>query len=381
MMKIEKEIALKYLRPSSGGRAVTVMAIISIIGIAMGVAALLVSYSIAGGFKEAYEKAILNFNSHVILMSPQEIEDYDAVVKKVREFAPDEVKEVNPFLWREGLLIYNGKIRGIVLKGTTHPVPSIMIGSFLAKEMGISDGDTVKIMFPAGREDETGNFTEFSVAGVFESGMYEFDSQFALMGIKELQDIFNAENVVSGIEIKLNDPETAPAFARRLEGVLDYPIYATDWQEMNAYLFQAMRLEKLGFIIIMGTFVVVAAFNIIGTIVLRILYKSSDISIMRALGMRARSVTKVFTAQGLAIGTVGTLAGVGAAAILLWSIKRFNWIDIPEEIYLIKTLPVCISWTAGILIAAFSILVSYVTSVIASAKAAELPIVKGLHRP
>lgn len=481
-MSVARNIAWKYLRFFRGSRSVMAMTIISIIGIAIGVATLTVTVSIANGFRTEYRKAILDFSAHVVLLSTEEISDEKEVMRKLDGYKVDNqeaaewksseylidllkvleyisikiddfyfaiqyndkipitlysllnkihpknlsqsayakglypkslvnkivevlkisgkgIVGVNPFLYREGLMIHEGQIRGIVIKGVdpnglkaisnmtvsfsgNEGNKEVILGSFLAAEMNLKKGDKVRLMLPE-HWKETGpeGFEEFDVAGIFESGMYDFDSQFALMDLRTAQKIFDAENRITGVEIKLDDWRKSPLFALRLEENFKYPIYASDWMELNRSLFEAVKLEKLMFIIIMGALVIVAAFNIIGTVMLRILYKTSDISILKALGTPNSIIKRIFVLQGIYVGVVGTFIGIIFSLIFIWSVTEFKWVKIPAEIYLIKTLPVCISWPACVMIAAFSILVCWFTSRVASNKILELSIVKGLHRP
>lgn len=475
------KITFRYLRLFKGPRAVTAMTIIAILGIAIGVATMIVTYSVANGFGNAYKKSILDFSAHAALLSTDEIKDaanitaqlskyystkesrakwadsaaIRAMIKPVRSLwiklklhhldalysepsglgkylnainpaaytdrmfsrgwypkalikhltdtlalSENGIVGVSPFIYREGLLISRGQIRGVVIKGVnpeglqkvsnmkvTLPVSTgkesyMVVGSYLARELGLKEGDNVKIMLP---EDWNaageGRFREFTVAGTFESGMYDFDSQFVLLDLKKAQEIFNRPDTVSGIEIKLDDSDKTVAFGLKLERDFEYPLYTANWQELNKSLFDAVKLEKIMFAIIMGALVIVAAFNIIGTVMLRVLYKTSDIAILRALGMRATWLQRIFVFQGLLVGGLGTFLGLAAAVIVIWLVGTHGLIKIPEEIYLVGTLPVCFSWNAGVLISAFSLFVCWVTSVLASKRIFGLSIVRGLHRP
>jgi len=476
-MSTTSNIAWRYIRSSSSSKAVLAMTIISILGIAIGVATLTVTLSVAGGFGDAYRKSITDFSAHVVLLSTGEIEDYQKKLGELKKFEVSEAEKeewkkseltvsllrfikslwvkfdfhymnitfdhpdawysalldwvhpanvssymyvhnlypkglisriskllelsqrgivaVNPFIYREGLVVFNGQIRGIIIKGVEPTgfkkvnnvdaqVPegeNISLGLQLANELGVKKGDSIRIMLPEHWEDgRAGRFKELVVTDTFETGMYDFDSQFALLNLDAAQKIFNAPNKVSGIEIKLDDWEKSRAVSNRMEREFIYPFYVTNWQELNRSLFEAVKLEKIMFIIIMGALVIVAAFNIIGTVMLRILYKTSDISIFRALGMDVHRIKKVFISQGLIVGAFGTAIGIIIALILIWSIQEFGWIEIPSEIYLLKTLPVCISKTACVMIAAFSLIVCWLTSVMAARKVTQLPLIKGLHR-
>lgn len=399
-MTYTMKIAARYMRSGSSSKAVRAMTIISIVGIAIGVATLIITLSFADGFGKEYQRVITDFNAHVMLLSGGEIPGAGAVLKKL-ETVSDDITGIYPFLYREGLLIDKGEIRGIVLKGTNEDflknlfvdgksffghgekgMEGVVIGKFLAQELNIRPHDKIKVMLPTQWDKNTkGNFKEFVVNGIFESGMYDFDSQFLLMDLKDSQKIFNVQDIVTGVEIKLNDWRKSKQVAGALDAEFPYPMYSANFEELNKSLFDAVKLERMMFIIIMGAIVVVAAFNVIGTVMLKILYKTSDIAIFRALGMRMSDLKRVFVMQGVATGLVGTGIGVLSAVLLIWSVERFGWLKIPPEIYLLKTLPVCISWSSSVIISAFSLCVCYLTSKLASKKVLDLPIIRGLHRP
>jgi len=385
-MSVVREITCKFLSLKKAPRSIAAMTVISIIGIAIGVATLTVTYSVANGFSKAYREAIMGFTSHVVLLSIGEIEDYQDAIENLEKYK-DEISSINPFIYREGLLIHNGKIRGVMVKGGKSvrndelQGSGTLLGSDIARELKISKGDKIRLMLPEHWQNKKGaRFAELKVDDTFSSGMYDFDSQFLLLDLEHAQKLFNAENKITGIEIKLKDAEKTDEFVAKIEDEFIYPFYASTWKELNRSLFDAIKLEKIMFVIIMGTLVIVAAFNIIGTVMLRILYKTTDISVLRALGMKKRALEKVFTWQGVAVGAFGTLIGLIISFIIIWSIIKFEWISVPEEIYLIKTLPVCISLKACVMISAFSILVSYITSMLASKRVTEVPVTKGLHR-
>lgn len=308
----------------------------------------------------------------------------------------------SPFIYREALLVHNEQIRGILIKGVNPSKfeklsgikidreildekntqeNSVYLGSELVLELGVKEGDTIKIMMPGKySSDEAGKFLDMNVGGIFNSGMYDFDSQFVLMDIVLAQKLFNMQGKITGLEIKLDDWSKSKRFAYDLENTLLFPYYATSWEDINKSLFQAVKLEKIMFIIIMGSLIIVAAFNIIGTIMLRILYKISDISILRALGINIHNLEKIFVCQGVVVGAIGLLLGLIVSILFIWSLQEYNWIRIPYDIYLLKTLPVCISWLACVLVSIFTLFICWLTAVIASRKILHLPIIKGLNR-
>jgi len=389
-MGLSTKIAARYLCGSSTGKTIKIITLISILGIMLSVASLVTSYSIAGGFKDAYERSILSFNSHIILSAPTEISNYAAVIEKVKNALGDELENASPFLWRETLIVAGKEVRGVVFKGSPNEYikrvsgitlkdGEVVIGSSIADEAGIKIGDTVRVLVSVsnGAPQE---FKELVVAGFFDSGMYEFDSQFVLMEIDSERRLFGAGDIASGIELRLRHPNRSESASNALMEVLDYPIQATSWEEINKDLVKAMKLEKLGFSIIMGLFIIVASFNIMGTTVMHILQKATDISILRAIGMPGRDIRLVFLYQGLLIGMCGVLSGILVSSAIVWSIQKFKWIKIPKEVYLLSSLPVSFSWKVTIAVFIFGVFVCFLASLVSSKRVLELPITKELHR-
>jgi len=330
-----------------------------------------------------------------------------------------------PFLYREGLIISGGIIKGVVIKGvdwktvrdvnqmsiqlpqgvsleealsTDDKIPKIILGKALAQRIGIStapsplrQGDggqaregtegwgdkKVTLMVPkTGREK---NFISVVVSGIFESGLYDYDSQFALMSIEETRRVFEAGPIrATGIEIKLDDPQKAKAVADIINDELGAPYQTLTWGELNRDLFEALLLEKLVFSIIMGILVVVAAFNIIGVLVLLISYRAHEVAILKALGMPTNALRKIFTRGGVATGLVGTITGLAVGLALASSLKHYQFIRLEPEIYFLSSLPIDISWSICGMILLFSLLMCYVTSRMAAKRLAQLPISEAL---
>jgi lipoprotein-releasing system permease protein len=229
-------------------------------------------------------------------------------------------------------------------------------------------------------EMKKGNqFVTARVAGTFESGLYDYDSQFALMNINDTQKIFETGSIVAtGIEIKLVDPVMADAVAYRINSDLPASYQAITWGELNRDLFEALSLERLVFSIIMGTLVIVAAFNIIGVLVLLICYRAHEVAILKALGLRRRTLEKIFARGGFSTGVIGTLIGLIAGLGICFALKHYHFIRLAPEVYFLKTLPIDISWAICGIIGLFSVLMCWGTSRIAARRLADLPISENL---
>lgn len=312
------------------------------------------------------------------------------------------VTGITPFLYREGLIISKGIIKGVVIKGiepsTIREVnlmrmelkdgrtvadvlapdaanPRILLGKALYERLG--GPDTIRLMVP---EMKKGNqFVTAKVAGTFESGLYDYDSQFALMNMDDTQKIFETGQVkATGVEIKLDDPGKADAIAYRINSDLPASYQAITWGELNRDLFEALSIEKLVFSIIMGILVIVAAFNIIGVLVLLICYRAHEVAILKALGLKRETLQRIFTRGGLSTGLVGTLTGITAGIAVSFALKHFQFIKLAPEVYFLKTLPIDISWAICGIIGLFSVLMCWGTSRIAAKRLASLPINENL---
>lgn len=320
------------------------------------------------------------------------------------------VTGITPFLYREGLLISKGMIKGVVIKGidpatirqvnqmqiflpaheslkeALNPAskePQVVLGRALARNMGLlSDDGTLsrpKITLMAPTERNEKKFITAVITGTFESGLYDYDSNFALMNIKEAGKIFEVPKIAAtGIEIKLDDPGKAPAIADRINEGLGAAYQAITWNELNRELFKALALEKLTFSIIMGILVIVAAFNIIGVLILLIYHRTHEVAVLKALGMRNNTLQKIFIRGGIATGVIGTSTGLLLGLIVSWILKKFDLIRLSPEVYFLSTLPIDFSWTICGMIAVFSLFMCFITSWIASKKLIDLQISEAL---
>lgn len=328
---------------------------------------------------------------------------------------------VTPFLYREGLIIANGAIKGVVVKGvdpktvrdvnqmkmqfgpgetiddalkSDAKVPRMILGKALAERIGLSNlpssespgsvrqdkgafDATINLMVPKTHKEK--QFVQVKVSGIFESGLYDYDSQFALMAIDDVRRVFGTGDIkATGIELKLDDPGKANAVADRINEELAAPYQALTWSELNRDLFEALSLEKLVFSIIMGILVVVAAFNIIGVLVLLISFRAPEVAILKALGMRTGVLRKIFTRGGIVTGLMGTGAGLMLGIAMAFALKHYHWVRLEPEVYFLSTLPIDISWVICGMIALFSMLMCFVTSRMAAKRLSKIPIVEAL---
>ena len=316
----------------------------------------------------------------------------------------------NVFLYREALIIGSGSIKGVVVKGIEpgkigsvggmkvdlfsdavkveervrrlkENVIPVLMGRTLATSIGIGDVQgTVRMLIP--REDAgsaTEKFEDVEVVGTFESGMHDYDSQFVLMNIDDARNIFGAGNkTVTGIELRVTDPDLAELVAGAAERILGPRYRAITWQELNADLIAAVKLEKLVTSLIMAIMLLVAALNIIAALVLTTIHRMREIAVLKALGLSDKRIERLFVRGGLDVGMSGVVAGLvlGLAASII--IKKFKVIPLEAEIYLVDSLPIDISWLICGIITLFCAVAIYLTSRIAASRLATVPPAEGL---
>lgn len=317
----------------------------------------------------------------------------------------------NVFLYREALIIGSGGIKGVVIKGIEpgrdgstggmkiellegvsrkeemmkrargKDVP-VIVGRALAGSMGIEGSPKkVRMLIPKAEGNGGERFKDVVVVGTFESGMYDYDAQFVLMNIGDARELFGAEgDTVTGIELRLDDPERSEQVARAAERVLGPRFRAVTWQELNSDLLAAVKLEKLVITLIMGIMLIVAALNIIGALVLTMLHRMREISVLKALGLDERRIARLFTRGGMMVGMRGVMAGLVVGLGLALLLGNYRIIPLEAEIYLVDSLPIDISWLICGIITLFCAGTIYITSRVAAKRLARVPPAEGLAR-
>lgn len=367
MNSVEWSLATRFLLSRRRERFLSVASVVAILGMAFGVGSLLVALSVISGFQREYKKAILGFNSHLILMSGDEIGEPAEVAEKVfRSVSPPAIKGWTPFIYREGMAVSGAKVKGIVLKGVdfgkysnlsrmrinlweegspSNPdrLPSVLLGKDLAATLAPKDR-IIRILFPQGPRPERGNVRRFFVTGTFESGLYEYDSSFAFLSLPEAERFFQTGGRVSGLEIWLDDPDKAESWAEALRRDFDFPYVIMTWRELNEGVFRALEVEKAVFSLLMTVLIAVASLNTLGTLMMLIIEKRREVAILRAQGLSWRRLRKLFLFDGLLIGFLGVALGVIVGLGALFFIERWQPIRLEAEIYFVSQVPVAYLW-------------------------------------
>jgi lipoprotein-releasing system permease protein len=260
------------------------------------------------------------------------------------------------------------------LEKPTGPRPGIIIGEDLARKLGVSIGETVTMVNPLGEETAMGmvpKMKQFELVGLFDAGMYDYNTGFAYIALPDAQKFFEMPGRVSGVQVRVDDIYHADRIASAIQSVAGYPFYTRNWMEMNKNFFSALLLEKIGMSLILVVIIIVASFNIIGTLTMLVMEKSREIAILKSMGSPARSIMKIFMFSGLAIGGVGTAVGtfIGYGAVTL--IIRTNIISLPKDVYQVSHLPLSISGLDVLFIALTALVISFLATLYPSWQAAK----------
>lgn len=376
MRGLELSIAWRYLRSRRGSRLLSLISVIAIGGVLVGVSALIVIMGVMNGLQRDLRDKIL-IGSPDLRVLPYGLDMRMTQWTTVR----DEVLKVPgvtaaaPFVSTQGMLFKLGstyrkgaQIMGIeaaapnvadVTSIRTHAIlgdftfkrddvslPGAVLGKSLASNLGAFPGDTLLMLGDGGIEmnASTGaiipRFDSVVVSGVFETGMYEYDDGYAYLDLRTAQRFATLGNDVTGIEVRTNDRWNASRIADTIRATLKSPVRATDWQEQNQQLFQALKLEKLGMGVILLLIFIIAAFNIVSTLTMVVVDKTREIGILRAMGMPARSIRRIFLLQGIVVGAIGTAAGLAFGLVVAAVLERYRLIALDPTVYFIDHLPV-----------------------------------------
>lgn len=393
-------VAQKFWRQGRR-RGIRLVSLLAILGIALGVATLTLTQSVLTGMEKIFRESILGFNAHLVVLKLDEMENPERELQRIQDSLGVFWEGVTPFLYREGLVVSQGKVKGVVLKGidpgtfsrvyhvklkplaerqervnikellgSPDEIPNLLLGEDLANILGIQESrPLVRVFLPKqeSTEGEGGDrFVPFRVTGTFSTGLKEFDSGFALF--------LRPGEKASGLEFSLKDPDQAEKLANRLKGILGYGYDAISWQRLNAPLFHALRLERALFFVVMAMVVLVASFNIIGVLVLMIFDKAKEISILRALGAPYRGLKRLFSFQGLWIGFLGCFWGILIGWILGLILKKTQILKLTKEVYFIGEFPVEFSAAVLLTVVGASLLIAYVATRLAVSRLHRAPL-------
>lgn len=413
-------VGLRYLRAKRRTRTISLNTVISITGITLGVAALIGTLGIMTGFKEDVQAKILGTTSHVVVQArgQQTMSGYSELIHQV-ENVPG-VVAATPYIFKQVLLTSKTGVQGVVLRGIdpnkepevtemtknvkfgtvqdlaapqppkqtedsdvsaqATPKPGIILGKELAMRLGAFVGNRINVVSPVGPISALGmtpKIRQFQVVGLFESGMYEYDSSLAYIALDEAQRFFSLDRTVTGIEVKVEDVFAANAVATRIESGLGIEYMARDWMELNHNLFSALRLEKTMMFLLLVLITLVASFNIVGTLTMIVNEKQREIAILKAMGATPQAIMRIFMLNGVVIGLTGTAIGVPLGYTFLYLIENYWTFD--QTVYYISHVPVHVKALDVFLVSFSAILISFVATLYPSWQAAKLAPVNALR--
>ncbi len=392
MSRVEWWIAGRYLKSRRASRFVSLITLIAISGVALGVMALIVVIGVMSGLQGDLRDKILVANPHLRVLTYGEglrIDDWQKVLGTVRR--DRNVVAAAPFVLSQGLLSAGhdyaegvavigletdtgrAAVTGLARSFTSGDLRfaahagdvdgGVVLGRRLAGRLNVFPGSVVTLISPAGSKFNAAvgafvpRYWRYEVTGIFDTGMYEYDNTYVVMPREAAQRFAGLGPAVTGIEVRVRDPWQASAVARELEATLGYPYRALDWAAQNSQLFSALKLEKLAMAVILLLIVLVAAFNIVSTLTMSVGDRTKEIGILRAMGMTAGQIRRIFVAQGVVVGVVGTAIGTVLGVVLAAAVGKYHLISLDPTVYFIDHLPVdlALSDVAAVILASLAI--------------------------
>jgi len=400
-MPFELLIGLRYLKAKRKSTFISIITFISTAGVMLGVMALIIVLAVMTGFEEDLKEKILGTNAHVVVVrNGTPMEDYRQVMQKLKGFKG--VTAATPFIYNQVMLSSGKNVSGVVLRGIDPStdrlvtglsksivegtidrlepkmgdvgdlLPGLLLGKELAKHLNLFVGDKVNVISPMGNITPLGMMPKmkpFTVAGIFNTGMFEYDSTLAYVSIGQAQSFFDLGDTVTGVQLKVEDVYHTGELARSINRTLGTDFYARDWMQMNRNILFALKTEKVVMFIILTLIVLVAAFGIASTLFMVVMEKNRDIAILKSMGATGSSIMKIFVLEGLVIGVIGTALGVVSGLLIalnlepiiaviqeitgqnffskdIYYLDRFPSLVVPSDVVLISVTAVLISFVA-----------------------------------
>lgn len=407
-LPFEISMGLRYMKAKRKQAFISVISAFSVLGVMLGVMTLIIVLGVMNGFEKDLKEKILGTVSHLVVMSHSSrmVSGWNQLMDRIKVF--DGIQATTPYIYGQAMISTHGKVKGIIVRGIDTQtagkvislprylqsgslteldqlkdgVGGVIVGKELAVMNSLRLGDVIQLISPQGKRTPIGaipRVQNFRIVGIFKSGMYEFDANLVYMELSQAQKFFELGDGVTGIEVTLKDIYYAPKLGTRIESALGPPFWTRTWKDMYSNLFHALRLEKFAMFIILTFIVLVAAFNIIISLIMLVMEKSRDIAILKALGATSDRIMRIFIVQGMVVGIVGTalgaLAGIAGSALL----ARYPIIELPPEIYTISALPVYVEPLDVLIICVVALTICFLATLYPSLRAARLEPVEALR--
>jgi len=366
------------------------MTIISLIGITVGVSALLITLAVMSGFQYGLKEKILETTPQVVILKLTNKfweDEYIKIEKKLKNIP--EIEDFQPFIYSQALASIGSFVQSIFIRGvipekdkkimktdtkiiegnyeSINEPNTIIVGKELAIILDVDVGDKINIVSPYGRKTPLGyipKIMKVKVGAIASFGLYEYDSNYVQMNLKDAQKFLNMPQQISGIQLKLKDPYLADTVKKKLESILDYKYIVRTWIDMNKTLFQALKLEELAMFLVIALIILVASFNISSLLITKSREKRKDIAILKTVGADNIFILKIFLWQGMIIGIIGTISGLVIGLTVIHFADTYHIIKLNPEVYMMEFLPLKISFTETIIVSTSSLLICFISSII-----------------
>ena len=397
MQKLENLFALRFLKTRKRNRLLSFLSVTSVVGVMIGVAALIIVISVMDGFTFNLKEKFLGADPHIVVsnMTGNPIDEWEKLAADIA--AMPQVAGVYPYVIEQAMMTNERKVNGVIVRGVVPEdeggstgfnfdiirgswkdlavsekdgLPGVLLGKDITVLMGVIVGDKITLMSSTGARGAFGivpKMRRFRVAGFFDAGFEAYNKSLIYMELKHAQDFFGLGDNVYGIGVMLKNPDRAESVAKNIQLNLNSNnnglLWASDWLSRNSRLFDALKLEEYALFIILTLIVIVASFNIVSMITVTVKDKRKEVAILRAMGATEKLIRRVFIRQGLIIGAFGTLLGNILALVLGLALKNFKIIKVPKDIYFSDTIPVLLSPHVFIVVTVCALLITYVAAV------------------
>ena len=406
-MNYELFIGLRYLRARRQETFISLITVISILGVMIGVMTLNVVMAVMTGFEETLRDRLLGINAHIALLkSGDQLAEYEELLQRVIKY--EGVVAASPAIYGQVMLTSGSRVSGVVVRGVdpdrvnavvdlqrymkqgsiaglkqqnpvqiqdrTIMLPGVIMGERLAAQLGVFVGSPIQVVSPLGSPTAIGvipKVRRFVVTGLLNTGMSEIDSTLVFMGLDDAQKFFELGDAVSNIEIRVDDVNESREIADRIQLQLGFPYITEDWTRLWPNLFSALQLEKTVYFLVLLLMVLIGAFNIISTLVMVVMEKRKDIAVLMSMGATRASIRKIFLLKGFIIGIVGTTLGL-LLGLLVCTLIAQDQFELPKDVFLISTVPVRIYFSNFMIVTVASFIVCLLASIYPARQAAKL---------